>query len=144
MLIQDQALIHAPVRVVWDVTVDIPHLPEATPTITTAEPLDPLPLAVGGRARLRQPGLPVRVWTVTHVEPNRRFEWETTVMGVRMIGRHELRDVDGACENTLSVELVGRGSGLLGRLVRSRMAKAVATENAGFRRVAEARVVPGA
>jgi hypothetical protein len=34
----------------------------------------------------------------------------------------------------------GRGSGLLGRLSRSRMTRSLETENAGFRRVAESRV----
>jgi uncharacterized membrane protein len=140
MIIQDRAVIHAPVDVVWDVTTDLAGLPDATPTITKVEPLDPVPLAVGGRARLTQPGLSTRVWTVTEVEPGRVFAWTTKVMGVRMTGRHELRAVEDGCENTLSIELAGPGSGLLGRLSRSRMAASLATENAGFRRVAEARV----
>jgi hypothetical protein len=140
MIIQDRAVIHAPVEVVWDVTTDIVGLPEATPTVTKAEPLDPLPLGVGGRARLTQPGLSTRVWTVTEVEPGRVFAWATTVMGVRMTGRHELRAVADGCENVLSVELSGPGAGLLGRLSRTRMTRSLETENAGFRRVAEARV----
>ena len=88
MIIQDRALIHAPVDVVWDVTVDVAGLPDATPTITKVEPLDALPLAVGGRARLTQPGLSTRVWTVTEVDPGRVFAWTTKVVGVRMTGRH--------------------------------------------------------
>jgi hypothetical protein len=144
MIIHDRAVIHAPVDVVWDVTTDIVGLPDATPTITRAEPLDPLPLAVGGRARLTQPGLSTRVWTVTDLEPGRVFVWETKVMGVRMTGRHELRAVADGCENTLSVELSGPGSGLLGRLSRTRMTRSLEIENAAFRRVAEARVSRGA
>jgi len=144
MRIQDQALIHAPADVVWAVTTDIERLPEATPTITKVEALDPVPLAIGGRARLTQPGLSTRVWTVTEVEPDRVFAWSTKVMGVRMTGRHELRSVPEGCENTLSIDLSGPGSGLLGRLTRRRMAETLATENAGFRRVAEARVAPSA
>ena len=61
-------------------------------------------------------------------------------MGVRMTGRHELRAVPDGCENTLSIEMTGFGAGLLGRLSRGRMTQSLATENAGFRRVAEARV----
>jgi hypothetical protein len=140
MMIRDQAVIRAPVAVVWDVTTDIGGLPEATPTITKVEPLDPLPLAVGARARLTQPGLSTRVWTVTEVEDEHVFAWSTRVMGVRMTGRHELRAVPEGCENTLSIEMTGFGAGLLGRLARGRMTHSLATENAGFGRVAEARV----
>ena len=143
MIIEDQAVIHAPVDVVWDVTTDIAGLPDVTPTITRVEPMDPVPLAVGGRARLTQPGLSTRVWTVTEVEPGRVFAWTTKVMGVRMTGRHVLRAVDDGCENTISVEMAGFGAGLLARLSRGRMTQALATENAGFRRVAEARTTRG-
>ena len=38
MIITDRAVIHAPVDVVWDVTTDIDGLPDATPTVTKAEP----------------------------------------------------------------------------------------------------------
>ena len=144
MIIHDRAVIHAPVDVVWDLTTDVAGLPAATPTITRAEPLDPVPLAVGGRARLTQPGLATRVWTVTEIDPGRVFAWTTKVMGVRMTGRHELRSVDDGCENTLSIELEGFGAGLLGRIARRRMAESLTTENAGFRRVAEARVARNA
>ena len=137
-------MIHAPVDVVWDVTTDVGCLPQATPTITKAEPLDALPLAVGGRARLTQPGLSTRVWTVTEVEPGRVFEWSTKVMSVRMTGRHELRAVADGCENTLSIEMSGFGAGLLARMSRGRMEQSLATENEGFRRVAESRVANGA
>jgi hypothetical protein len=139
MKLQDREVIHAPVEVVWDVTTDVAGLPAATPTITRAEPLDPVPLAVGGRARLTQPGLSTRVWTVTEIEPNRVFEWATRLMGMRMTGRHELRPVAEGCENTVSVEISGFGAGLVGRLSRRRMATTLRTENEGFRRVAEAR-----
>jgi hypothetical protein len=76
---------------------------------------------------------------VTVVEPNRVFEWATTVMGVGLIGRHELRPVPEGCENTLTVELRGFGSGLLGRLSGAKLRRSLATENAGLRRAAEAR-----
>jgi hypothetical protein len=140
MIITDAAVIHAPVTVVWDVTTDINGLPDATPTVTKAEALDPLPLAVGGRARLTQPGLSTREWTVTEVEDQRVFAWSTRVMGVQMTGRHELRAVPDGCENRLSIEMTGFGAGLLARLSRGRVKQSLATENAGFRRVAEARI----
>jgi uncharacterized membrane protein len=144
MRIQDQAVIHAPAEVVWAVTTDIEHLPEATATVTKVEALDPVPVAIGGRARLTQPGLSTRVWTVTELEPDRVFAWSTRVMGVRMTGRHELRSVPEGCENTLTIDLSGPGAGLLGRLARRRMTASLATENAGFRRVAEGRVARNA
>jgi len=140
MNIEHTAIIPAPVPVVWEITADVLGLPAATPTITGVELVDPLPLQVGSRVRLEQPGLSTRVWTVTVLEPNHVFEWVTSVMGVGRVGRHDLRAVDGGCENHLTVSLEGRGSGLLGRMVRGRMRRSLETENAGFARAATARV----
>jgi uncharacterized membrane protein len=140
MDIEHTDIIPAPVHVVWEVTADVVGLPQATPTITAVEVVDPLPLRVGSRVRLTQPGLSTRVWTVTVLEPEHVFEWATSVLGVGLVGRHELREVDAGCENHLTVSLVGRGSGLLGRLVRGRMEQTLATEQAGFARAAAARV----
>lgn len=139
MEITDTIVIDAPLERLWALTLDIESLPSVTPTVTAADRLDDGPVAVGSRARLRQPGLPARTWTVEVVDAPTRFAWATRLLGVRMVGVHELTPTaDGRCELTLRVQLQGRGAGLLGRLGGANLARTLAAENAGFARAAVA------
>ncbi len=137
MLIQDQIVIRADVAQVWELTVDVEVWPAITPTVTSVERLDDGPLRVGSTARIAQPKQGPRTWTVTRLEPGALFEWETPVSSTTMTGRHRLEQVPDGCRNTLEIELTGRGSRLLGLLARRQFAKAIRTENQGFRRAAE-------
>src|SRR5688572_7852445 len=66
--------IDAPRKTVWAVMIDVERWPEWTPTTTSVELLDRGPFVVGSRARIRQPRLPVVIWTVTTLESERYFE----------------------------------------------------------------------
>jgi len=125
--------IEAPVDVVWRLTADIEHWPEVTPTVTRVVRLDDGPLRVGSRARLKQPRQPEAVWTVTELDERRTFRWQTTRMGLTMVGSHELAEAGDGCRNTLTLDLVGLGAGLVGRLVGRWIASSIETENASFR-----------
>jgi hypothetical protein len=137
MKLENETVIAAPVEVVWRLTADIESWPAVTPTVTDVERLDNGTLRVGSTARLEQPGLPPKVWTVTRLEPNSLFEWETRIYGVRFTGRHELAAADDGCRNTLVLDLTGRGAGLLGRLARKKLTNTLAAENAAFKNRAE-------
>jgi hypothetical protein len=139
MRIEHSAEIAASIASVWAATIDIESLPSTTPTVTSVERLDSGPLAVGSTARLRQPAQGAKVWTVTHVDANHYFAWETKIAGCRMIGSHTLTPTATGCRNDLAITITGFGSELLGRLAGSRIRKALATENAGFARVAARR-----
>jgi uncharacterized membrane protein len=129
--------IEAPVERVWALTLDLESLPRITPTVASVERLDDGPVRVGSRARLTQPGLPARVWTVEDLKAPERFAWATRLLGVRMIGIHELEALDDhRCRLTLHVAFEGRGATLLWRLGRRSIGKAIATEGAGFNRAA--------
>jgi uncharacterized protein YndB with AHSA1/START domain len=133
MEITDTITIDAPVERVWALTVDLDRLPAITPTVTAVERLDDGPVTVGSRARLRQPGLPPRIWTVEVVDEPRRFAWATRLLGVRMVGVHDLTAIgEDRCELTLRVLLEGRGSGLLAKLGGHSIARSLAAENLGF------------
>jgi uncharacterized membrane protein len=131
--------IDTPAETVWAVTMDVDALPTISPTtMTRVERLDPGSLRPGSRVRIKQPMQPARVWTVVATEAPRRFEWETTVGRARMVATHLVEPTTSGCRNTLRLELTGRGAGLLGRLLGRTFARVLATENAGFKRVAEA------
>jgi Polyketide cyclase / dehydrase and lipid transport len=125
------------VDIVWRLTVDLEGWPAITPTVTRLARLDDGPLGVGSRARLKQPRQPEAVWTVTHLEPGRRFTWQTTRLGLTMIGSHLLDAAGGGCRNTLTLDVQGAGAALFGRLAGRRIGDAIAAENAGFRARAE-------
>ncbi|MGE0708085.1 MAG: SRPBCC family protein [Planctomycetota bacterium] len=138
MKIEHALEIAAPVARVWALTVAVEGWPAVTPTVTGVERLDAGPLQVGSRVRLEQPGQPPRVWTVTALEPERRFAWATRMLGVEMTGVHELEGTERGTRNVLRVELRGWSSWLVGALLRVPIARAIAQENEGFRRAATA------
>jgi hypothetical protein len=106
--------------------------------MTVVERLDDGPLRVGSSARVKQPGQRAKVWTVTAVEPGRRFAWRSRVFGTDMTGTHTLHPTEQGTANTLTIDMAGRGSGLVGRVMGRQIHKSLATENAGFKRAAEA------
>ena len=69
---------------------DLERWPEWTASVTSVELLDEPPFDVGSHARIRQPRLPVAVWTVTAFEPEHSFEWQTVVPGVRTVAGHRV------------------------------------------------------
>jgi uncharacterized membrane protein len=130
--------IDAPAERVWTLTVDVETLPSVTPTVTSVLRLDEGPLALGKRTRLKQPGQAAAVWTVTRFEPTGTFAWQTKRLWLTMVGTHRIEDLGDSCRNTLSLELTGPGARLLGALIGKSVLKAISTENAGFKAVAEA------
>jgi hypothetical protein len=137
-MIRNELLIEADPAVVWALTVDIERWPELTPTITEVTVLDDGPLRPGRRARVKQPAQRPAVWTVSRFEPGTTFEWWTRVGPVTMTGGHHLSADPGGCVNVLTLEVTGRGAGLAERLVGARIARAIDTENRGFKAAAEA------
>jgi uncharacterized membrane protein len=130
---EDTLEIEAPADVVWDLTIDVAAWPRITPTVTRLERLDDGPMHVGSQARIKQPGQPESVWTVTRLEEGREFVWQTKRMGLTMIGTHRLEPVGDHTRNILSIDVEGRGSVLFGRLFGRAVRSAIHTENASFR-----------
>ena len=133
----DEITIEASVERVWALTVAVERWPELTPTMTAVERLDDGPMKLGSRARVKQPGMPSAVWTVTELDPGSVFAWQTKVGTVTMVGRHELEPSAEGCRNTVTVELSGFASTMLERVIGSRIGRAIETENVGFKRGAE-------
>jgi uncharacterized membrane protein len=114
--------IPAPPERVWSAVADVVNWPGWDPSVTAVEPLGDGPLAVGARFRVRQPRLPVAVWTVSELEPGRTFSWTSSSLGITSRGDHTV-EPDGNGSRVLlrfaqSGPLAGLSGLVLGRLIR--------------------------
>jgi uncharacterized membrane protein len=135
---EQQITVSAPVDAVEAVILDVEDWPEWTASVRSARRLDEGSLAVGSKAEITQPGLPVMTWTVTEVSPGQGFTWETERAGVRTVGRHELRSTGAdTTDVTLVVEQSGPLAGILSLLAGGKIKANIALEAEGLRRQAE-------
>jgi len=111
--------IDAPPARVWAVMADVERWHEWTASITKVVLLDRGPLRIGQRARIKQPGFPRALWTVTELEEGRRFTWVSPTPGMVAIGRHEVIPRNGGSRATLAVRFDGPLGGIVGRLMRN-------------------------
>lgn len=136
---QNTVEIHAPVDEVWRVLTDIRRWPEWSASMRTVHPLQPGPLGVGSRVRVKQPRIPTARWQITRYEPFVRFDWETRFAGVRLTATHELTETDsGHALLALSIELVGPLVRVLGRQMNTTARRNLALESAGLKAASEA------
>jgi uncharacterized membrane protein len=138
VILTDTVDIAAPIERLWELTEDIEKWPSITPTMTSIVRLDSGPLHVGSTARVKQPRQRARVWTVTRFEPNNTFAWRSRILGMPVTGTHAMVSRgDGGSTNTLTIEMTGAISRLMGPLLSSTLRRALALENAGFKQRAE-------
>ena len=131
--------IAAPPGQVWAVMADVERWPEWTASVRSVERLDRAPFSVGSRARIRQPRLPVAVWTVTAFEAGRFFEWQSPAPGLLSIGRHRVDAVDEhASRVTLSLTWSGPLTPVIGLLFGKLSQRYVEMEAQGLKRRCEA------
>jgi uncharacterized protein YndB with AHSA1/START domain len=113
MLVTHTVTINAPPADVFGAYLDVERWPEWTATVRTVDRLEPGPIRVGARTRIRQPKLREAVWEVTEFDPGLSFTWVSRMPGLVSTARHVVAgDGDGSTV-TLSVE----HSGILGPLV---------------------------
>ena len=131
-------MIDAPPDVVWAVTTDVERWPELTPTVTSVVRLDDGPFGLGSAARIKQPGQPEAVWTVTEFVPGEAFKWETHRRGLRMTGAHRVTPSGDRTTSRLSVEASGLVATLFGPVLRLLTQHALVQENRGLKERCEA------
>lgn len=103
---------------VWAVLSDVERWHEWTPSVIRIERLDRGPLAVGSRARVHQPKLPVTDWEVTSLDEGKAFTWIAVNPGVRVIARHRIEPTERGSRVQLSTDFEGVLGGVVGRLTR--------------------------
>ncbi len=92
---------------VWDVMRDVERWPEWAASMINVALLNGRELAMGSKARIRQPRLPVIVWEVTKIDPQRGFIWQTKSMGAVIRAEHWITARDGGSHVSLRVEING-------------------------------------
>jgi uncharacterized membrane protein len=111
--------IAAPHSTVWSVISDGERWPEWTPSVTSVKLLDPAPLALGSRVRIKQPRLPPALWRLTEWEEGRAFTWVNKAPGVLVSARHSVEPDGPGSSATLAITFEGPLGPLVGRLTRN-------------------------
>jgi uncharacterized membrane protein len=139
MRFEASAEVSAPAQQVFATYADVERWPSWTSSVTSVELLDPGPLRIGSRARIRQPKLPVTVWQVTALEPGREFSWQATGPGVLTTGTHRVTPTgDHAATVTAILEQAGPLGPLVGLLTRRLTRRYLDTEVRGLKAYCEA------
>ena len=126
----------APPRRVFEVYSDVERWPEWTSSVTSVVRLDHGPLRVGSRARVRQPRLPVALWEVTEIVPDRSFTWVARGPGIVTTGRHVVAAPDAGDAHvrvTAALEQAGPLGALVGLLTGRLTDRYLRTEVRGLK-----------
>lgn len=124
---------------VWQALVDVADWPRWTASMDSVEPLDPGPLRLGSRARVKQPGMPPLVWRVSEITEGRSFAWQARSAGVVTTGNHVLSPTAQGTSLLLTLEQRGPLAGLIRLLMSSRTRRYLGLEAAGLKACAEQR-----
>ena len=116
---------------VWQVIADIESGPRWTESVTDLKRLDSGPVAVGSKARVKQPGLPSLVWEVTALEPGTQFTWVCRTPGLASAARHDIIPSGGGCRLELTMTWSGPLAGITAALNKSRTRRLMTTEANG-------------
>ena len=129
--------IDAPPERVWAVMANVEAWPQWTASVTEVERLDTGRFDVGSRVRIRQPRLPVAVWTVDGLESGRSFTWVTGLPGFRSTARHVVERRRTGSRVTLEIDQRGLVGELVGRWMAGLTERYLNLEAVGLKRRAE-------
>jgi uncharacterized membrane protein len=129
--------IDAPPDVVWRIMSDVERWSEWTASIAKIERLDQGPFAVGSKARVKQPKLPVAEWTVTELADGRSFTWEASGPGMTTQGVHRVEGDGDDVRGVLEIHSTGFLAPVFGLFYSGLTRRYVDMEAAGLKQRAE-------
>ena len=130
--------VDAPAEALWRAVADVEQWPAWTRSMQEVSWVGGGELAVGSRARVKQPGLPRLVWEVSELAPGRSFTWRTTSPGVTTTGTHLVRPLgSGRAQLTVGISQSGPMAPLVGLLTGRRTGRYIRLEADGLKRCAE-------
>jgi len=124
---------------VWAVLSDVEGWPDWTASVRSVDRLDAGPLAVGSRARIRQPKLLPAVWRITSIEKGRSFTWVTRSLGLSVTAHHGVEATPDGSRVTLSIRFDGLLAPLVALLTHRLNNRYLGLEGAGLKRRSEER-----
>jgi hypothetical protein len=98
--------IDAPAQIVSGLLLDMPRWTSWTKTVQEATPLRTVVLSPGTRVRVRQPGLPVSVWTVDRADGS-ALEWNNFRHGLLTVAIHRLQRTATGCRLSVQINQTG-------------------------------------
>ena len=122
---------------IWSTWIDVERWPEWTESMESVRRLDDGEFGVGSRVRVKQPKLRAAVWEVTEAEPARSFVWVARTAGMTMVASHEVEPAAGGVTARLTFEMTGPLSGVIGRLLGTRIRSYLQMEADGVKTRAE-------
>lgn len=129
--------IDAPPERVWAVMTNVEAWPQWTASVTEVERLDTGRFDIGSRVRIRQPRLPVAVWTVDGLESGRSFTWVAGLPGFRSTARHVVERRRTGSRVTLEIDQRGLVGELVGRWMAGLTERYLNLEAVGLKRRSE-------
>ncbi|MFO1193248.1 MAG: SRPBCC family protein [Rhodoferax sp.] len=130
--------IYAPRARIWDVLSDLPRWPERMASVDNLQRQDDAALGVGSRVRIKQPGLPAALWTITAWKPGKSFTWQSRSIGLSATARHRIVDAQSACQLELRLQLEGWLAPVISVLVGRTVRRHLAIEGAAVKQASEA------
>ena len=130
--------IGAPQRRVWAVLSDLETWPRRIETVESVELLTPVPLAKGGRVRLKQPKLPEGDWDITVWDAPSYFEWTQKTGGITSVAGHRVEALgDDRSRLTLTLDMRGFLVPVVGVFYRGLTNRYMNLEAEGMKRASE-------
>jgi uncharacterized protein YndB with AHSA1/START domain len=130
-------LIAAPPPLVWQVLSEVESWPQWTASVTSIIRLDPGPLHVGQRIRIRQPRFPTTVWTLTDLVEGRSFVWRAGGPGATTTAHHQIDPSGTGTLATLRLTQQGPLGRLVGTLTSGLTNRYLEMETTGLKRRCE-------
>jgi Polyketide cyclase / dehydrase and lipid transport len=132
----DSIDIKAPATVVAGILFNLAEWPTWTASVTEVAPLGKDPLEPGVRVRVRQPRLPVAVWTIDAMDDD-SFDWSSSSPGLTTAATHRIAGTGVGCTLTLTVTQTGALAGLAGLIYAGLTRRYMRTEAEGLKAAAE-------